>query len=200
MYFASHFHNWYVQATDTEIARYLEDIALWGVNVVKVIFPMINLQGWSDPEAGPALEMVRKYARAARALGIRFATGLNNCMFIGAPANIRAKRLADPTHRRGNSGHPICPTGQDSSNRLERCGKGGRAMKEKVQEAINKIRPMLQRDGGDVELVDVKDGIVTVRLRGACAGCPMSQMTLKNGIEKFLKREIPEIVSVQPAP
>jgi Fe-S cluster biogenesis protein NfuA len=72
-------------------------------------------------------------------------------------------------------------------------------MREKVQAAIDKIRPMLQRDGGDVELVDVQDGIVTVRLRGACAGCPMSQMTLKNGIEKFLKQEIPEVVSVQAA-
>jgi Fe-S cluster biogenesis protein NfuA len=69
-------------------------------------------------------------------------------------------------------------------------------MKAKVQAAIDKIRPMLQRDGGDVELVDVQNGIVTVRLRGACAGCPMSQMTLKNGIEKLLKREIPEIVAV----
>ena len=75
----------------------------------------------------------------------------------------------------------------------------GIAMKEKAQEAIDKIRPMLQRDGGDVELVDVRDGIVTVRLKGACAGCPMSQMTLKNGIEKFLKKEIPEIVAVQAA-
>jgi Fe-S cluster biogenesis protein NfuA len=73
-------------------------------------------------------------------------------------------------------------------------------MKEKVQAAIDKIRPMLQRDGGDVELVDVKDGIVTVRLKGACSGCPMSQMTLKNGIEKFLKKELPEIVAVQAAP
>jgi Fe-S cluster biogenesis protein NfuA len=72
-------------------------------------------------------------------------------------------------------------------------------MKAKVQAAIDKIRPMLQRDGGDVELADVQDGVVFVRLRGACAGCPMSQMTLKNGIEKFLKREIPEIVSVQAA-
>ena len=72
-------------------------------------------------------------------------------------------------------------------------------MKEKVQEAIDKIRPMLQRDGGDVELVGVSDGIVTVRQKGACAGCPMSQMTLKNGIEKFLKKEIPEIVAVQAA-
>ena len=72
-------------------------------------------------------------------------------------------------------------------------------MKAKVQAAIDKIRPMLQRDGGDVELVDVQDGVVVVRLRGACAGCPMSQMTLRNGIEKFLKREIPEVVSVQAA-
>ena len=73
-------------------------------------------------------------------------------------------------------------------------------MKEKVEKAINKIRPMLQADGGDVELVDVVDGVVTVRLQGACAGCPMSQMTLKNGIEKVLKKEIPEVVSVESAP
>jgi Fe-S cluster biogenesis protein NfuA len=72
-------------------------------------------------------------------------------------------------------------------------------MKERVQESINKIRPMLQADGGDVELVDIEDGVVKVRLKGACAGCPMSQMTLKNGIEKFLKQEIPEVVSVESA-
>ena len=77
----------------------------------------------------------------------------------------------------------------------------GREMtvREKVQAAIEKIRPMLQRDGGDVELVDVQDGIVTVRLKGACHGCPMAQMTLKNGIEKLLKREVPEVQSVQAA-
>jgi Fe-S cluster biogenesis protein NfuA len=73
-------------------------------------------------------------------------------------------------------------------------------MKEKVKAAIEKIRPMLQADGGDVELVDVQEGIVTVRLQGACAGCPMSQMTLKNGIEKILKKEIPEVVAVESAP
>jgi Fe-S cluster biogenesis protein NfuA len=72
-------------------------------------------------------------------------------------------------------------------------------MKEKVQKALNKIRPMLQADGGDVELVDVQDGVVKVRLQGMCAGCPMSQMTLKNGIEKILKKEIPEIKSVESA-
>jgi Fe-S cluster biogenesis protein NfuA len=70
-------------------------------------------------------------------------------------------------------------------------------MLEKVQEAIDKIRPALQRDGGDVELVSVEDGVVKVRLQGACKGCPMSQMTLKNGIEKFLQKEIPEVVRVE---
>lgn len=73
-------------------------------------------------------------------------------------------------------------------------------MKEKVEAAINKIRPMLQADGGDVELIGIDDGVVTVKLQGACAGCPMSQMTLKNGIEKLLKKEIPEVVSVEAAP
>ncbi len=72
-------------------------------------------------------------------------------------------------------------------------------MKEAVKTALEKIRPMLQRDGGDVELVDVRDGVVTVRLRGACRGCPMSQMTLKNGIERLLKREVPEVVAVEAA-
>ncbi|MGD2000098.1 MAG: NifU family protein [Desulfobacterales bacterium] len=69
-------------------------------------------------------------------------------------------------------------------------------MKEQVEEALKKIRPMLQRDGGNVELIDVEDGIVKVRLQGACAGCPMSQMTIKNGIERLLKQEIPEVKSV----
>lgn len=70
-------------------------------------------------------------------------------------------------------------------------------MKEKVEAVLAKIRPMLQADGGDVELVDVVDGAVTVRLQGACSGCPMSQMTLKNGIERLLKEEIPEVTSVE---
>lgn len=70
-------------------------------------------------------------------------------------------------------------------------------MKEKVQKALEKIRPSLQADGGDVEFVDYEDGVVKVRLQGACAGCPMSQMTLKNGIEQILKEEIPEIKYVE---
>lgn len=69
-------------------------------------------------------------------------------------------------------------------------------MKEKVEEVLNKIRPSLVADGGNVELLDVEDGVVKVKLTGACAGCPMSQMTLKMGIEKLLKKEIPEVQEV----
>jgi Fe-S cluster biogenesis protein NfuA len=70
-------------------------------------------------------------------------------------------------------------------------------MKDRVQKAINQIRPNLQADGGDVELVDVaEDGVVKVRLTEACRGCPMSQVTLKMGIEKFLKKEVPEVKEV----
>jgi Fe-S cluster biogenesis protein NfuA len=71
-------------------------------------------------------------------------------------------------------------------------------MRDKVQSALDKIRPTLQKDGGDVVLLDVsEDGIVTVQLTGACKGCPMSRMTLKNGIEKFLRSEVPDVKSVQ---
>ena len=69
-------------------------------------------------------------------------------------------------------------------------------MRDKVEEVLNTIRPMLIQDGGNVELVNVNDGTVEVKLTGACAGCPMSTMTLKMGIEKLLKQEIPEIKEV----
>jgi len=71
-------------------------------------------------------------------------------------------------------------------------------MKEKVEAALNKIRPQLQADGGGVDLISVSDdGVVRVKLTGACGGCPMSQMTLKMGIEKVLKQEIPEVARVE---
>lgn len=74
-------------------------------------------------------------------------------------------------------------------------------MKERVEEALQLIRPALQNDGGDVELVEVDEGtgVVTVKLLGACGGCPMSQMTLKAGIERVLKEAVPEVVSVESA-
>ncbi len=68
--------------------------------------------------------------------------------------------------------------------------------KDKVTEVLNKIRPSLMRDGGDVELVEVNNGTVKVKLTGACGGCPMATMTLKMGIEQMLKREIPEVKEV----
>ena len=71
-------------------------------------------------------------------------------------------------------------------------------MKERIETALDKIRPSLMADGGNVEVVEVSpDGVVKVRLTGACGGCPMSQMTLKNGIERLLKQEIPEVKSVE---
>ena len=69
-------------------------------------------------------------------------------------------------------------------------------MREKVEAALEQIRPSLQADGGDVELVDVSDGTVKVRLTGACAGCPMSTMTLQMGIERVLKEQVPEVKEV----
>ncbi len=71
-------------------------------------------------------------------------------------------------------------------------------MREKVSAALEEVRPNLQADGGDVELVEVTDdGVVKVRLTGACAGCPMSEMTLRNGVERFLKEQVPGVESVE---
>ncbi len=69
-------------------------------------------------------------------------------------------------------------------------------MREKVEAALAQIRPVLQADGGDVELVDVNDGVVKLKLKGACGSCPMATITLKQGIERTLKEQIPEITEV----
>lgn len=70
-------------------------------------------------------------------------------------------------------------------------------VKDKVEEALKELRPQLQADGGDIELVEVENGIVKVKMKGACAGCPMSTMTLQWGVENFLKKKIPGIVKVE---
>ncbi len=70
-------------------------------------------------------------------------------------------------------------------------------MREAVENALEDIRPSLQADGGDIELVDVVDGVVTVRLKGACGSCPSALMTLKHGVEARLKEQIPEVVRVE---
>jgi len=69
-------------------------------------------------------------------------------------------------------------------------------MREKVEAALEQVRPTLLADGGDVQLVDVQDGVVKVKLTGACGGCPMATMTLKGGIERVLKQQIPEVKEV----
>jgi Fe-S cluster biogenesis protein NfuA len=70
-------------------------------------------------------------------------------------------------------------------------------IKERVEQAIEKIRPSLQMDGGDIELVDIENNVVKVRLRGACGSCPMSVMTLKMGVERIVREMVPEIKSVE---
>lgn len=83
-------------------------------------------------------------------------------------------------------------SGRDNYNRRNH-------MREKVEEVLGEIRPSLQADGGDIELVDVDEqtGVVKVKLQGACAGCPMAQMTLQMGVERILKSKIPEVTRVE---
>ena len=69
-------------------------------------------------------------------------------------------------------------------------------MREKVEATLAQIRPALQADGGDVELIDVSQGVVKLKLKGACAGCPMATMTLRQGIERVLKERVPEVKEV----
>jgi Fe-S cluster biogenesis protein NfuA len=73
----------------------------------------------------------------------------------------------------------------------------GETIESRVQKALEELRPNLQADGGDVQFVAVENGIVKVKLKGACAGCPMSSMTVQWGIKNFLKKKVPEILKVE---
>jgi len=77
------------------------------------------------------------------------------------------------------------------------CSSSTDSFEQKVTNALGEIRPLLQRDGGDIELVEAKDGAVKVKLTGACGGCPMAKMTLKRGVEVRLKQAVPEVQSVE---
>jgi len=70
-------------------------------------------------------------------------------------------------------------------------------VEDRVKKALEHVRPQLQADGGDLEYVGFDNGIVKVRLKGACSGCPMSAMTLQSGVENFLKKQIPEVTKVE---
>ncbi len=70
-------------------------------------------------------------------------------------------------------------------------------LRERVEDVLGKVRVGLKKEGGDIELIDVKDGVVYVKLKGACGTCPMSTLTMKNWVESSIKKEIPEVTSVQ---
>ncbi|MCK4952472.1 NifU family protein [Candidatus Bathyarchaeota archaeon] len=72
-----------------------------------------------------------------------------------------------------------------------------KTVRERVEKALEEVRPQLQTDGGDIELVEIENDVVKVRMKGACAGCPMSSMTLQWGVEQYLKKKIPEIARVE---
>jgi hypothetical protein len=113
IYFAMHFHNWYHVASEAEIVRYTEDLALWGINAVMVIFPAINLAGWDDPEADLAIRRIQTYTKAAKDLGLMVTLGAGNTLFQSTLKHLLATPLADPLKRRGNSGFPVCPSNPD---------------------------------------------------------------------------------------
>lgn len=90
--------------------------------------------------------------------------------------------------------------GKTKASNYQNVIQGGNRVQEKVEKALIKVRSFLQADGGDVELIEVSDeGVVKVKLTGACSGCPMASMTLKTGIERILKEEVPEVKRVEAA-
>jgi hypothetical protein len=132
IYFASHFHNWYQMAPDDQVERYIEDLALWGVNAMMLCFPFINLRGWDDPEAEQAVEVVSRYGRMARELGLRFGLVRSNSLFSGAPDEARAVPVVDTVGRRGNHGNPICPSS----------AQGRAYILDSMRELFERLRPV----------------------------------------------------------
>ncbi|UCH33212.1 MAG: hypothetical protein JSV65_11580 [Armatimonadota bacterium] len=121
MYLACHFHNWYQAAPAREVQRYVEDLALWGINAVGSTFPFINLNGWEDPEAERSLQQVRRLLRAAESLGLRTCLFVGNALFNNTPSALRATPVNDPLGRRGNSGAPVCPHDRAANAMLRDC-------------------------------------------------------------------------------
>ncbi|MEN6314809.1 MAG: hypothetical protein ABFD25_11225 [Clostridiaceae bacterium] len=110
MYFASHFFNWYHVATESELSCYMEDLALWGVNSIMLVFPIINLFSWDDAETENSFNQMKKIYRSAKVLGLK--TGLivvPNQDFRKAREDIKAVPNIDPSGRKGNNGNNICP-------------------------------------------------------------------------------------------
>ncbi len=121
IYFAHHFHNWYQTAPAEELERYLEDLALWGINAMAAIFPFINLNDWEDDEAEPALQQLRRIFLLAKALGLRTCLLTGNVLFNNTPAILRATPVDDSLHWRGNFGAPVCPSNPQANAYLREC-------------------------------------------------------------------------------
>ncbi len=110
MYFASHFHNWYQTASEEELVRYIEDLALWGINTLMAVYPMMQLTGWDDPESEAGLNQARKLLRAAKSIGLATTTNSGNVLFSSPPPELRAAPVPDPLERHGNLGPTVCPS------------------------------------------------------------------------------------------
>jgi hypothetical protein len=136
MYFAAHFFNWYHMAAQAELVRYIEDLALWGVNAIATIFPLIDLKGWDDPGAERALEQVRGICSAAHEAGLHACLLVNNVGFQEIPDGLRAVPVDDPLHRHGNLGNTMCPSNPEALDHML-------AIRRRLFESLEDVRPDL---------------------------------------------------------
>lgn len=109
IYYATHFFNWYHMAPLPEVMRYTEDLALWGINTIGTIFPIIDLRGWDDPRTGAGIRQMQGIFSAARGTGLQVCLLDGNVGFVDSPGHLRAEPVPDPLGRHGNLGNTLCP-------------------------------------------------------------------------------------------
>jgi Fe-S cluster biogenesis protein NfuA len=156
-----------------------------------------------DGDAGVPTVSAHPESAAGRALKEIAERTVERAALVAESAEAHAEALGAPQpgmpseEDAAADGSAPVDTGESEADASAAASARGDGMKEKIEEALDTIRPYIQMDGGDVEFVDYVDGVVKVKLTGACAGCPMSQMTLTMGVEKTLKERIPEITKVE---
>ena len=114
MYYAAHFFNWYHMAPQHDILRYTEDLALWGINAIGTIFPIIDLKGWDDPRTGAGIRQLQGIFSAARETGLQVCLLDGNVGFEDSPRQLRAAPVPDPLGRHGNLGNTLCPSNPEA--------------------------------------------------------------------------------------
>ena len=114
MYYATHFFNWYHMAPQEEILRYTEDLALWGINAIGTIFPIIDLKGWDDPRTGAGIRQLLGIFSAVRQTGLQACLLTGNVGFQDSPDHLRAVPVDDPLGRHGNLGNTLCPSNPEA--------------------------------------------------------------------------------------